>query len=132
MKIAKREDWKTEPLPSRKASISLDRGFEPHELERIRRGLLPAQMEDKWFIFWEDDTLFFHRSWTGFCIYIVHFINEGSSCRMISADINREPAQYAGVSDERDAKLISYLVDLLLLQRERSSHTIRQSLGSAP
>ena len=22
-------------------------------------------MEDKWFIYWKDDALFFHRSWTG-------------------------------------------------------------------
>ena len=29
--------------------------------------------EDKWFIYWENDTLFFHRSWTGVCVYIVRF-----------------------------------------------------------
>ena len=84
---------------------------------RIRRGLMPEQMEDKWFIFWEDDTLFFHRSWTGFCIYVVHFACDEDPCRMINAEVNRDPAQYTGVSDERDAKQVSYLVDLLLLQQ---------------
>jgi len=33
-------------------------------------GLVPEEIEDKWFIYWEDDTLFFHRSWTGNCIYV--------------------------------------------------------------
>ena len=117
MKIAKRTDWKIERLPKRRVSISLDRSFEPNEMESIRRGLVPAQMEDKWFIFWEDDTLCLHRSWTGFCIYVVRFKCDGDLCRMVSAEVNRDPAQYSGVSDERDVELISYLVDTLLLRQ---------------
>lgn len=118
MKRAKRTDWKINLLPSRRTTVSLDRGFEPSEMERIRRGLVPEQMEDKWFIFWEDDTLFFHRSWTGHCIYAVHFACEGATCTMVSADVNRDPEQYKGVSDKRDAELISYLVDTLLLRQK--------------
>jgi len=86
-------------------------------MECIRRGLVPEQMEDKWFIFWEDDSLFFHRSWTGFCIYAVHFICDEEHCRMASAEANRDPAQYSMDLDERDTELISYLIDLLLLRR---------------
>jgi hypothetical protein len=75
-------------------------------------------MEDKWFIYWKDDTLFFHRSWTGFCIYVVSFAAEGDSFRMIAADVNRDPEQYKATNDERDAGMISYLVDVLLLHQE--------------
>jgi hypothetical protein len=75
-------------------------------------------MEDKWFIYWKDDTLFFHRSWTGFCIYVVSFSAEGDSCRMIAADVNRDSEQYQGTNDERDAEMISYLVDVLLLHQK--------------
>ena len=117
MKIAKRTDWKTEPLPPRRTNIPLDRSFKPHEMERIHQGLVPAQMEDKWFIFWEDNTLFFHRSWTGFCIFIVHFISEGSLGRMVSADVNRDRDQYSEENDDKDANMISYLIDLLLLHQ---------------
>ena len=117
MTKAKKEDWETKPLPGLRTPISLDRSFEPQEMECIRRGLVPEQMEDKWFIFWEDDTLFFHRSWTGFCIYAVDFICDEELCRMVSAEANRDPAQYSMNSDERDAELISYLIDRLLLRR---------------
>ncbi|MFQ5430684.1 MAG: hypothetical protein ACE5E1_10275, partial [Phycisphaerae bacterium] len=88
------------------------------ETKRIRKGLIPKQMEDKWFIYWKDDVLFFHRSWTGFCIYAVRFSVEGDGCRMIEATVNRDPEQYKATSDERDAEMISYLVDVLLLRRE--------------
>jgi hypothetical protein len=75
-------------------------------------------MEDKWFIYWKDDTLFFHRSWTGLCLYVVRFATERDRCRMIEADVNRDPEHYKDTSDERDAEMISYLVDVLLLHQE--------------
>jgi len=50
MKTAKPTDWKTQVLPSKKTTIRLDRTFSPQEMKRIRRGLVPEQMEDKWFI----------------------------------------------------------------------------------
>ena len=75
-------------------------------------------MEEKWFIYWEADTLFFHRSWTGVCIYAVRFASEGDSFRMVQADVNRDPEQYKETSDSRDAELISYLIDVLLLGRD--------------
>ncbi len=117
MRTAKQEDWKTEPLPPERTSIALDLVFTMEETEIIRRGLIPVQMEDKWFIYWKDGTLFFHRSWTGHCIYVVHFIEEGDSCRMVRADVNRDPDQYGETSEEEDAGMVPYLVNLLLLHR---------------
>ncbi len=87
-------------------------------MRKMRRGLVPQQMEDKWFIFWERDALYFHRSWTGHCIYVVRFVNEGDSCVMIEADVNRDPEQWTETSAERDAEMISYLIDVLLLHRQ--------------
>jgi hypothetical protein len=37
---------------------------------------------------------------------------------MIEADANRDPKQYKQTSDERDAEMISYLIDLLLLHKK--------------
>ena len=118
MRTAKPTDWTTEALPSKRITIRLDRTFSPQEMKSIRRGLIPEQMEDKWFIYWKDDTLFFHRSWTGYCIYVVRFAAVGDGCRMFEADVNRDPEQYRETSDERDAEMISFLVDVLLLQAE--------------
>jgi hypothetical protein len=84
----------------------------------MQRGVLPQEMEDKWFIYWENDALYFHRSWTGFCIYVARFTTQGECHRMIEADVNRDPEQYGQTSDERDAQMISYLIDVLLLQKE--------------
>jgi hypothetical protein len=86
-------------------------------MRRIRRGVVPEEMEDKWFVYWQDDSLFFHRSWTGFCIYVVRFIGEGDSCKMVTADLNRDPEQHAPATDAMEARMISYLIDVLLLRQ---------------
>jgi hypothetical protein len=116
--VAKPTDWKTEPLPSKRSTIRLGRTFSLKEMEHIGRGLVPEQMEDKWFIYWQEDTLYFHRSWTGVCIYTVQFTVEGDKYRMIEADVNRDPEQYQETSEEIDAAMISYLIDILLLDQE--------------
>ena len=118
MNTAKPTDWNIKALSSKRTTIRLDRSFSPQEMERIRSGLVPEQMEDKWFIYWKDNTLFFHRSWTGFCIYVVRFTAEGDGCKMVEADVNRDPEQHNETSDERDVAMISYLVDVLLLHQE--------------
>ena len=59
--------------------MTLDRVFSPQDMDRIRRGVVPEAMEDKWFIYWKEGMLFFQRSWTGFCIYVVHFAADGDA-----------------------------------------------------
>ena len=118
MRIARARDWQREELPEKRTTIGLDRLFSEEEMEMIQRGVVPEQMEDKWFIYWEEGTLYFHRSWTGFCIYVVRFAPENRSWRMVGADVSRDPEEYKETSDEKDALLVSALVDVLLLRRD--------------
>ena len=109
--------WKTRTLPARRASVTLDRVFSQEDMDRIHRGVVPETMDDKWFIYWTEGALYFHRSWTGFCIYVVHFAAEGDVWRMLLADVNRDPRQYEETDTDRDARLIASLIDVLLLHR---------------
>ena len=49
--------------------IKLSLVFTKEEYQKLIRGHIPYQMEDKWYIFYEDDWLYFHRSWTGYGMY---------------------------------------------------------------
>lgn len=118
MKAARKTDCQTHELPAKRGTISVTRAFSPQEIQYIQAGVVPEAMEDKWFIYWNDDHLFFHRSWTGFCIYVVHFVADGDDYQMIDADVNRDPEQYKGTNDAYDAKMISYLIDVLLLKKQ--------------
>ncbi len=117
MAIAKKADWKTSPLPARQVRLTFERAFSNEERARIKAGLLPKEMEDKWFIYFENDTLFFHRSWTGYCIYQVHFAEDENGFRALSVDINRDPEQYREDNDEIDLQLLNRLIDSQLLRK---------------
>ena len=119
MRAARKTDWGTKPLPEERCSIPLDRSFNAGDMEFVQRGVLPEVMEDKWFVYWADGALHLHRSWTGVCVYIVHFFPEDDGWSMAEVWVNRDPEQYGETDDRLDARLIDYLIDVLLLRRER-------------
>jgi len=115
---ATHESWSNlKPMPAQHAQLSLQRAFTEHEYAQIRLGFIPEHMEDKWFIFTEDDTLYIHRSWTGHCIYQLTLSQEGTNYVVSEALVNRDESQYSGSDDLYDEKLLIFLIDYLLLNK---------------
>jgi hypothetical protein len=119
MEIARRDRWKTSSMPARTSELAYSAEFSQAEFERISRGLVPREMENKWFIFLEDGCLFFHRSWTGHCIYRVELEPLGDKHVVRCAEANRDPDEYKQTDDAYDSELLSFLVDVLLLGKRR-------------
>jgi len=117
MRTAQRTDWKTLPLPEKHAVLALDRLYSREQSGLIITGFIPVEMEDKWFLFFEGDTLFCHRSWTGCCIYQIRFEQDGKSLRATQAKANRDPEQYLNTDDEREKELIYSPIENFLLKR---------------
>ncbi|MEH2197065.1 hypothetical protein [Nostoc sp.] len=111
MRIAQRDDWKTEPMPSASTNITVEKLYSQEEFDRITAGVIPEQMEDKWFIFYEAPWLYLHRSWTGFCIFKVRFEVVGESVKIAEVEVNREQGQQLNTDHERDASMLSILLD---------------------
>jgi hypothetical protein len=116
---ADRHSWsKLTPLPEQRARLDFAGTFTPAEYERLCAGLIPEQMEDKWFIFAEDGTLFFHRSWTGHCIFELHLEAQGEGWGVAAAYASRDPGQYQSPGENYDLRLLDYLVEGVLLGRQ--------------
>ena len=105
------------PFPEQRTRLSFDRVFTADEYELIRKGVIPQTMDDKWFIFLEDDVLYFHRSWTGFCVYQVSIKKDGAHFQVVEALASRDSSQYSSTDDDFDLQLLSYLIDEFLLLR---------------
>lgn len=105
---ARRGDWKTLPMPEAHETFTLKRAFGADEMAALRRGNIPRAMEDKWFWFMEGDTLFAHRSWTGYCIYIIDF--GGGDTHAVT--VNRDPEQYRCASVDDDIENLNKLLDM--------------------
>ena len=110
-----RSDWKLRKMPKSQVTIRVSRRFSAREIDKIKLGFRPESMDDKWFIFYEQERLNIHRSWTGYCIYVVHFEKEGRDHVACEVHVNRNPKQY-GVSDNSyDAQMAFWVIDFILL-----------------
>jgi hypothetical protein len=117
MKTAKPTDWNTEPLPDKHVTLDLQLTYSKKDKQKIVKGLIPKVMEDKWFVYFDGGALHFHRSWTGFCVYRVYAHESGELFVLTHVDVNRETSQYQQTDDEFDRRMVSYLVDVLLLRK---------------
>ena len=114
--VATRESWQNKPMPEARAALRYERRFTPEERRRLALGIVPRNMEDKWFIFLEDDWLCLHRSWTGACMYAVKLAaTPDGGADVTEAWVNRAPDQYTRTDDDYDVKLLAFLVERLLL-----------------
>jgi hypothetical protein len=111
------ESWAIKPMPAAHKELALDGTYTAVEYAQISLGYIPQEQQDKWFIYLADDWLHFHRSWTGSCIFQLYIEPDGDLYTATKALVNRDPTQYRNTDDEQDVRLISHLIDDLLLGR---------------
>lgn len=102
------------PMPARQTTLMLNATPDPFESWLIWRGVVPKEMEDKWFIYAKDDALLFRRSWTGTLVYVVETAWRGDRLDLGAVTANREPAEYGVSNDAHDRALLCWTIDVLL------------------
>lgn len=120
MDSASRSSWKTKPLPLAREALALELMFTDAEAEQITRGFIPKEMENKWFIFFEQGWLYFHRSWTGACIYALRLDGSPAGVRVAESWVNRDPIEYTQTDVAADRVFVSELIRSKLLNRNDS------------
>jgi len=102
-------------MPAERERIDLPLVFSDADGEQMRKGHLPTDMDDKWFIFFENGWLYFHRSWTGHCIYAVRLDGAPFGVRVVEAWANRDQGQYTSPGVDTDRRTIEQLIQSRLL-----------------
>lgn len=117
MERATADSWKHLPDPSKKEDLQFSMLFTDEEADQIMLGLVPQKMEDKWFIYFKEGWLRFHRSWTGAVIYALRIDGSPAGVRVTESWVNRDPDQYHGNDIEYDRRLVRFLIDAFLLKK---------------
>ncbi len=113
MNIANRQSYFKELSPLRE-EISYIRKITDEEYEKIHQGFSPKENSDKWYIFLEEDKIFFYRSWSGECIFIAEYSNKEKEIQNII--VCRDPDIYEFYSFKDDILLFEDLLYNLLLE----------------
>lgn len=117
---ATKKNWKNIPIDTPKR-IDIELLFTEKQFSKLTKGLIPQQMEDKWFIYYENEWLHFHRSRTGYGIYKakINKITDGHSIREFWVERNQE--KYKNEDDNSDIGTFSFLIARGLLGIDVSS-----------
>ena len=103
-------------MPARRERFDLPLLFLDAEAEQMGGGHVPNGMDDKWFIFFEEGWLYFHRSWTGYCIYAVRLDGSPAGVRIAEAWVNRNQEQYKSPGLDTDRRMVEQLIRTRLLR----------------
>lgn len=115
-KPAERQDWKTIEISERRTELPFQASFTQREFDQLKLGVVPQQMEDKWFIFFENGWLYFHRSWTGICAYQARFEKRGDEYAIAEALVSLD-ARESKLDPDVDVGVLSFLIYSILLKR---------------
>ena len=109
-KVATKDSWIIEPIPEKHTTIPMDESIPSEAFRVVKYGHIPDAMEDHWFMYCDEMTIRYYRSWTGFCIYVVKYEDDGETCRITELMVNREPEQYTCTDDKHDIALFMALL----------------------
>lgn len=109
-KVATKDSWKAEPMPAESVLIPMDVKIPRAAMHIVKCGHIPDAMEDHWFMYCDDSTIRYYRSWTGICIFIAKFVEEGDMCTITELQVNRDSEQYGSKDNDHDVALFMALL----------------------
>lgn len=112
MKIATKDKWTTKPMTNPKkleVAISLTN----KQLRKLKIGLVPNEMEDKWFAYFDKGFIHFHRSWTGYEIFKAELHINKNGCLINDFWVEQNFERYNEKIDERNIANFERHIDYL-------------------
>ena len=112
--FANASSWNTQPLSEQNSTFESNISYTTEQMKHLRKGLIPEQMEDKWFFYWSHNRLYAHRSWTGYCIFVAHFQPQSNGSVLNKIQVCRDENQYTGSNDKSDQRLLQHLIHSII------------------
>lgn len=109
-KVATKNSWKIQPMPDKNTVIPLNVTLPTGAMQVIKQGHIPNAMEDHWFMYCDEDTIRYYRSWSGICIFEAMYEKHGDDFKITCLRVNRDPEQYGSTNDKKDVFLFMALL----------------------
>ena len=102
------------PIPVEKAALGYQKFFRTVDANKIMSGYKPEDMDDRWFIYYEDSWVYFVRSWTGYHIFGFKLaVSTHGTASVVASWANREIDEYQSKSKENDIQTITDLINAI-------------------
>lgn len=117
-RAARSNSWKRQPF-GEGVPIDYRTTLNSKQFEYVRLGIIPQQMEDKWFVYYQEPYLYFHRSWTGSPIYRLRFEGRDGLFEVAEALLDTEWAKQPGIDIAYETQLLDFLLYSLVLREPK-------------
>lgn len=100
------------PMPTNEdvSDYEVNIPIDKEDLEILRKGHIPEDQEDHWFMFTDDEYIRYFRSWTGMCAFEAHYRKDGEDYLIDHLRINKNLAEFGVNGDDAGAWLFRYLI----------------------
>lgn len=119
IKKANKNSWTIKPMPANPIVLDFDILVQKDLVPALTKGFIPKEMEDKWFIYFEDNKLFMHRSWTGFLVCSINFKEQDGGLRSDKIEINSDKDQFEPTPYPEFLLMIENIVANLILKNSK-------------
>ncbi|MCP4413830.1 MAG: hypothetical protein GY808_14825 [Gammaproteobacteria bacterium] len=113
----RKHDWDIRPMPDSRKPLAIEGVYSKREYRRIKAGYYPKTMEEKWFIYYESNWLYFHYAWSGICVFQLQLQKSGNKIHIAESWVNSDPNQ-VGDGELFDTELLMFLLNEIVLGNE--------------
>ena len=103
--MIKKSDWKALDMPEETEQFTIDMRLSDSQIDALKQGYLIKNMDIKWWAYCEENVLYFHRSWSGVCVYKVELSTNGN----LQVIINKNATQFLRSKDQ-----VKYLISKII------------------
>ena len=103
------DSWKCIPL-SKYKKINCNIVLTKEEFDILSMGHIPVAMEDHWFMYCDENSINYFRSWTGIQIFKGYYRLENVSCVIYLLEINDNKDEYKEKSLKKSRDLFENLI----------------------
>lgn len=107
--VATQDSWKTMPMGEHVTLVE-DLFLPDKEFELLKWGHVPERMEDHWFMYCDEQTIRYYRSWTGHCVYIASYQKNNGGIKINSLQVSVEEKPSNPISVRKDVALFLALI----------------------
>ena len=117
---------KLKPLEGPRWPLRCRHVFAADDVLRLRAGLWPRDMDDRWAIWLDGDVLRCWRSWTGTCIYEARLtLHADGSATALMLDVLDEPETYVrATTEEAELQRFEGVLSLIRQLRGEAESTV--------
>jgi len=82
------ESWKVMPMGDKTGTVRMNVSVSPEDMAILEMGHIPQVQEDHWFMYCENNSIRFYRSWTGTPVFFADYEKTGDGFVFTKLTVN--------------------------------------------